>query len=359
MDNPFAWDTAMHAESYTTQDFNGNFRRNDELVYNDPGTQIRTAKEEGDNGSSSSWLLPGMSSVPRGTNETGSEPLTDTSLSPNRQLNDGMGLPFSPASMADQASLIGSWSATSTSLELTRGPSPKSISSEHAFGMMPLQKVDSYPDAGYTSFLGMNQGMLTSTVPQTGARHQCNGLSNPFGSTGDTSSEYSYSQGSSPGVPSWYAPGYARGIGGLSFDARNSQALSSVDLRGPASASSSGSDESRTPFPGVPPSRNRDTVPEPEQFQNRFQTARSADAEAQRQLNDNILVQGKRDGLTYKEIRKKMVGEKPAESTLRGRFRSLTKARKDRVRKPTWTKRDVSNPEHFEVTDADAHRSSS
>lgn len=77
-------------------------------------------------------------------------------------------------------------------------------------------------------------------------------------------------------------------------------------------------------------------------YQPRFQVPRSIDAEAQRKSNDEVLVQGKRSGLTYKEIRNKMVGEKPAESTLRGRYRSLTKARKDRVRKPVWKKNDVS-----------------
>jgi hypothetical protein len=66
------------------------------------------------------------------------------------------------------------------------------------------------------------------------------------------------------------------------------------------------------------------------------------DAQAQRRADDDILLEGKRNGLTYKEIRKKMT-VKCAESTLRGRYRSLTKARKDRVRKPTWTANDVSD----------------
>lgn len=60
-----------------------------------------------------------------------------------------------------------------------------------------------------------------------------------------------------------------------------------------------------------------------------------------RTMEDQILLDGKRSGLTYKEIRKRMPS-KIAESTLRGRYRSLTKARKDRVRKPVWTKNDVS-----------------
>ncbi|USP82485.1 hypothetical protein yc1106_09759 [Curvularia clavata] len=61
----------------------------------------------------------------------------------------------------------------------------------------------------------------------------------------------------------------------------------------------------------------------------------------ERDYNDRVLVEGKQRGETYKEIRAKFIGECPAESTLRGRYRVLTKAINDRVRKPVWTKTDV------------------
>ncbi|KAF3391477.1 hypothetical protein F1880_007871 [Penicillium rolfsii] len=54
-----------------------------------------------------------------------------------------------------------------------------------------------------------------------------------------------------------------------------------------------------------------------------------------------LLIEWKRAGLSYKDI-KRIGGFKEAESTLRGRFRTLTKAKEQRVRKPTWLKRDVS-----------------
>lgn len=54
-----------------------------------------------------------------------------------------------------------------------------------------------------------------------------------------------------------------------------------------------------------------------------------------------LLIEWKRAGLSYKEI-KRIGGFKEAESTLRGRFRTLTKAKEHRVRKPKWLKRDVS-----------------
>lgn len=56
-----------------------------------------------------------------------------------------------------------------------------------------------------------------------------------------------------------------------------------------------------------------------------------------------FLIECKRRGLSYKDI-KKIGGFKEAESTLRGRFRTLTKSKEQRVRKPQWQPKDVSCP---------------
>jgi len=71
--------------------------------------------------------------------------------------------------------------------------------------------------------------------------------------------------------------------------------------------------------------------------------AQDADAsfEEERIRKDTFLVQNKRAGMTYKEIRLKG-GFIEAESTLRGRFRTLTKNKEQRVRKPEWEEKDVS-----------------
>ncbi|KAL5383552.1 hypothetical protein DPSP01_005946 [Paraphaeosphaeria sporulosa] len=72
---------------------------------------------------------------------------------------------------------------------------------------------------------------------------------------------------------------------------------------------------------------------------------RTPDEQAQRDVENRILVQGKAAGLTYKEIRARIIGRfggEIAESTLRGRHRAMTKQKKDRVRKPTWMPKDVS-----------------
>ncbi|KAF2438669.1 hypothetical protein P171DRAFT_154288 [Karstenula rhodostoma CBS 690.94] len=71
---------------------------------------------------------------------------------------------------------------------------------------------------------------------------------------------------------------------------------------------------------------------------------RSTDEQAQRDIENRILIEGKSAGLTYKEIRARIMGRfggEVAESTLRGRHRAMTKQKKDRVRKPTWMPKDL------------------
>ncbi|KAL0932415.1 uncharacterized protein CTRU02_213369 [Colletotrichum truncatum] len=59
-----------------------------------------------------------------------------------------------------------------------------------------------------------------------------------------------------------------------------------------------------------------------------------------RNLKDEYLLQAKAQGLTYREIRVKG-NFTEAESTLRGRYRTLTKTKEERVRKPEWTDNDI------------------
>lgn len=61
-----------------------------------------------------------------------------------------------------------------------------------------------------------------------------------------------------------------------------------------------------------------------------------------RSEKDEFLVKHKQAGMTYREIRKKG-GFTEAESTLRGRFRTLTKPKEARVRKPEFQEIDVSS----------------
>lgn len=66
-------------------------------------------------------------------------------------------------------------------------------------------------------------------------------------------------------------------------------------------------------------------------------------ADAERDTKNRFLVESKLAGMTYREIRRQG-GFTEAESTLRGRFRTLTKNKEQRVRKPEWQEMDVSVP---------------
>jgi hypothetical protein len=83
---------------------------------------------------------------------------------------------------------------------------------------------------------------------------------------------------------------------------------------------------SQAPFPSVGSSKGKERVVElPD-----------------RMSKDDFLVRQKQMGMTYKEIRR-LGGFTEAESTLRGRYRTLTKCREARVRKPEWSEKDVSS----------------
>jgi hypothetical protein len=65
------------------------------------------------------------------------------------------------------------------------------------------------------------------------------------------------------------------------------------------------------------------------------------DHEDGRTARNKFLVEKRKQGMAYADI--KALGQFPeAESTLRGRYRTLTKQKDERVRKPQWTKDDVS-----------------
>ena len=67
----------------------------------------------------------------------------------------------------------------------------------------------------------------------------------------------------------------------------------------------------------------------------------SAQAEHHRNARDDFLIKSKLAGMSYKDIRRQG-NFSEAESTLRGRFRTLTKHKTARVRKPEWSDNDVS-----------------
>lgn len=127
----------------------------------------------------------------------------------------------------------------------------------------------------------------------------------------------------------------------------------------PASKSSMTSSDSRrfkdrSPIPSQPPAspqapphesrvaqlkrEDQDDMPQGAESSSQGQSSRVGGARA---AKDEFLVKSKLAGMPYKEIRKKG-NFTEAESTLRGRFRTLTKDKEARVRKPEWQDNDVS-----------------
>ena len=72
------------------------------------------------------------------------------------------------------------------------------------------------------------------------------------------------------------------------------------------------------------------------------QSTATAQAMHHRDAKDDFLVRSKLAGMSYKDIRRQGKFTE-AESTLRGRFRTLTKHKAARVRKPEWNDNDVSS----------------
>jgi hypothetical protein len=97
---------------------------------------------------------------------------------------------------------------------------------------------------------------------------------------------------------------------------------------------------------------NKSNVPTQSHFQSRFMMPLNDGEKEQRKKDDDLLLKMKQDGRTYRDIRKAL-GRKVAESTLRGRYRSLTKPRRERVRAPKWTGADVSHPNLYHIRHAD------
>jgi hypothetical protein len=168
------------------------------------------------------------------------------------------------------------------------------------------------------------------------------GLPTSYDSSSLYGSDISYEQKSSPSPSSWSSGGQSSSRALMPYTSMIPTTSSTYLNRLPTEHATSPHNNTSGELRRW--SGSRTNFAPQEQSQGHVQSNRAQDTPAQRKADDEILLEGKRDGLTYKEIRKKM-HVKCAESTLRGRYRSLTKARQDRVRKPVWREDDVSRAE--------------
>lgn len=322
----FNWHQAMQqVEPYILQESDSQFGRSHELLYGSVGAHNAVAKGFEYNGQAT-WAPPQLDRLPRVVNTGLADAAMRNSISPKSYASDDFDNSYSPGSMPDQVSPGGNWQGFQMSSPNTFIPPPKSESY--------------YTDADFAGLPQMGAGMALPFAQSTdgGGQGHVPQISEEVPLP---KSEHSPSQNSSVGRSTWRTEQYQQCTSGLSIRPRNA-----VGHNGHPSSDTNLSSEDDDWHRRYRPSpwNSPHTTPTQGRFQARFQVPRSASAQAQRDHNDRLLIEGKKNGETYKEIKMKMIGEKPAESTLRGRYRSLTKARKDRVRKPVWTKVDVSKP---------------
>ena len=281
------------------------FHRNNGLVYNAMAAQNTTVKEFGTYDGSASCTSPKFNGLPGGVDVDAS-----TSVSPKSYLSDDLEDTYSPGSLPGQTSPVPHWQSYPQSVQ------PESY---HVF------KTESPTDVELNGLPRMDA--MPAPLTRT-----------PFQHGQQSSSKYSYLYDSSGADAPWYHTNYPHGPSMSTFAVHNAESYNVHSASNTSASSAQGDNSIQSHQTASYP-----TLPTHNQPQVRFQTSTSAaNLQAQRAYNDNLLIEGKKKGLTYKDIRKKWKGVPPKESTMRGRHRSLTKARKDRVRKPVWTANDVS-----------------
>jgi hypothetical protein len=332
-DHGFALNENLQMSPYVMPQLDSRNASNADLAYNQMAVQEAMCK----NGFQ---YVDGSFAMP--SRMTGSGLDTDSSLSPRSHNSDNMGSdvqPFSPDPAGDLATPCTNWSDFSA----TSFPTMKTSTSDSGSSKLSTTQAAIRPReaGGNAQYSGLPRNASGATLPSPvsdTSSLRYNGLPASYGDTSPYGSEFSLSQKSSPGTSPWHPSEYTRRmvLPSRPREYSTTGALSNSLTSAYQVHGSNGVSQSLVPW-----SNTRTTIPGQGHYQTRFMAPRTVDAQAQRKADDDILLEGKKEGLTYKEIRKKM-HTKCAESTLRGRYRSLTKARKDRVRKPVWREIDVS-----------------
>ncbi|XP_014551635.1 hypothetical protein COCVIDRAFT_42072 [Bipolaris victoriae FI3] len=286
----------QQVEPYILRQSDSQFGQNSDVMYNHLAAQNAIPKGCG-YAAPATRALAHLNGLPQGENPILSTAAMCTSISPKSFTSDEFDNSYSPESMPDQASPSYNWDTTPMY-------SPNTVVSS-------LKHETYYADAGLRGMSQMEGTLGLSLALSTD--HTARGQTIQIPRKGPVSApEHCYSHASNQGASPWCNPKY----------------FSSADIIWGMQSHSPIETESHA-------------APTQDRILPRFQAPRRANTQGQRERNDRVLIEGKKRGETYKEIKKKLIGEDPAESTLRGRYRSLTKDRRDRVRKPVWTKFDT------------------
>ncbi|PBP24361.1 hypothetical protein BUE80_DR004648 [Diplocarpon rosae] len=129
----------------------------------------------------------------------------------------------------------------------------------------------------------------------------------------------------------------------VSKPTNNNRRKSSPHVRSTATAVPSPSPQkvgSRSSGLSQAPTKTKRTEPKPVEQATLSQSAAAALATHHRDAKDEFLIRSKMAGMSYKDIRRQGKFTE-TESTLRGRFRTLTKHKTARVRRPEWSEKDI------------------
>jgi hypothetical protein len=325
----FASNSALQMPPHTMTEHGGFLHRNNESIY--PGSTTHELSGKAGQAYGVPWFPPRSTEIRCGMSVNGSDLDTTSSYSPKSFASEmqGSGMtPFTPESVENAAN----WSCYSASSYTgTKVSSPNDITA-------PIE------DTANLNFTGLPQyglGTTSSSPTPAGSSRGFNGLPIIYDDTSQYDLEFSDSQKNNPGISPWYTGGQSLTLASMPYRPRNPQ-VSSAPINSLPTGLQARNDVNKdnTNEPVVWNSSRTNILPQ-HNFQDHFHSYQPPET---RKEDDEILLKGKRNGLTYREISKKM-HTKCAESTLRGRYRSLTKARQDRVRKPVWREKDVSRCE--------------
>lgn len=282
---------------------------NHDLLYNHDASQ-NTLDKATDFGSSTFWL-------PNGMVDTALSPSADILLSPASAYSDmkhsySPGSDYGPATPGNSRAGYGAKVSSPRFAPPTQQSvilqQPRDAAKQHSLSV-PMTSVEGFP---------MSNILNDATM---------------YGSE----DSYGQSQSSSPGITPWFPPGYVDEKAAFAQNPRDHQADTTLFDGRPNSYLAP---LDRTSRQRQAQWSNKNAIPSQSHFQTRFMVPPTDSEKEQRSEDDKILLQMKNDGYTYKDIRKRL-GRKVAESTLRGRYRSLTKPRNARVRAPKWQEVDV------------------
>ncbi|KAL5119513.1 hypothetical protein ACEQ8H_002578 [Pleosporales sp. CAS-2024a] len=282
-----------------------------------------------------SWMSQPYSQMPYDGSADSSNPDTASSYSPKSYISESPGskiLPYTPKLKSEHVE----WTSCSSKRFLVmKASSPDELAA-----------TTNNVERSYFSRLPQHGAATSVPSPApAGVSHCFEGFSRMYDDTSSQqNSEFAYSQNSSPDPSQWHPNGPAKALS-FSPNQFHDATPSNAPCLHSSTTTYQAHEETASRQVGAR-SDERTNALGSEDFQERVYKTRVMDSEARRKADDRILLDGKKEGLTYKEIRKKMY-TKCAESTLRGRYRSLTKARQDRVRRPFWHKKDIELLQNF------------